>query len=1224
MKLNIFRHAIFYFSGLVLVSCATENVQYGKNVKKTPVERIKSGNIAHRFYLIGDAGNADQQSAQSILEQFKTHLDSAGSNSTVLFLGDNIYPKGLPKEEGKDRKLAIEKLDDQISLVKNFKGKTIFIPGNHDWYSKGIIGLKEQQDYITEKLNDQSAFLPKNSCAIDRKKISKNITLLTIDTEWFLADWDKNLGINEKCDIKTREDFFSEFESELNKNQNKTVIVALHHPLIDHGSHGGYYSLKKQIFPLEGKFPLPILATGINLARATGGITHQDLSNANYRKLTSRLKTLLANRDNVIVVSGHDHNLQYIEEGKIRQIISGAGSKNEPATTVGPNDFSYGKNGYAVLNISESGDASVSFFGRENNLEKLLFQKQVLENSEYNPIQYPSKFPAETTSSVYPKSVTRKSHLYEFLWGKNYRENYSTPVKVPTLQIDTLFGGAKPGRLGGGHQTNSLRLNTPKGEYVIRALKKSGVRFLQSVVFKNQYIEEDFAGGFADQFLLDFYTSSHPFTPLAIGDLSEAVGLKHTDPTLVYVPKQNGLEKFNQNFGDELYYLEARPAETEENPLEVLGTEEVIKLLGKDEKYKIDEKNYIRARLFDMLIGDWDRHHDQWKWEQKPEGKLIYLSPIPKDRDQAFVRYDGVLTQFFLDFPGLRHMQSFDEKIKNLKWFNMEPYPLDLAFTKASSEKDWLEEAEFIQNHLHSEIIDSAFKKLPKEVQNSDTEIIKKNLEIRKKDLQNYASEYYKILQETVLLTGTNKKDKFVINRLPKKETEVKIYRDKNNGEELVFEKKYSRDQTKEIWLYGLGDDDQFEVGGNQNNPIKIRLLGGLNNDVYTINEGKKVHIYDYRSKKNTFSSKKGKITLSDDYALNEYQYTKPKYDVFSTTLNFGYNPDDGVIIGLNTSWTKKGFNQNPFSSKHNLKTNYFTLSNGYEIRYEGIFPRTVGNWFYQLDAGYTNSQYIRNYFGNGNLTENDHANFEEKYYRVRAGEFYAAPSINWRKNASLFSAKLIYEALKIEKTENRRIALPNIVNENVFSTNHFAGIDVGFHFENVNKKANLSLGMKSDSKFTYRQNLNNGDKKLSTFETGLGFTHYLTKNEKLTFSTYAKSKWLLSDDYEFYQMATLGGDEDLRGFRFDRFYGKSSFYQTSDIRWSIGNFRNAFVPLKIGIFGGFDYGRVWLPNEFTKKWHTSAGAGIWLNAIDMVGIQASYFRSSDKGRFVVGFGMNF
>ncbi len=134
------------------------------------------------------------------------------------------------------------------------------------------------------------------------------------------------------------------------------------------------------------------------------------------------------------------------------------------------------------------------------------------------------------------------------------------------------------------------------------------------------------------------------------------------------------------------------------------------------------------------------------------------------------------------------------------------------------------------------------------------------------------------------------------------------------------------------------------------------------------------------------------------------------KFNVFSTNLNLGYNPDDGVIVGLNTSWTKKGFNQNPFSSKHTLKTNYFTLSNGYEIRYEGIFPRIVGNWFYQIDAGYTDSHYIRNYFGNGNLTTNNHDTFEEKYYRVRAREFYAKPSINWRKNASLFSAKLIYE----------------------------------------------------------------------------------------------------------------------------------------------------------------------------------------------------------------------
>lgn len=1230
MKINDFKYFVFFLLSLVLASCATEKAQYGKNVKNTPHhQRINPEDIAHSFYLIGDAGNADKESAKAILEQFKAKLDSANSNSTLLFLGDNIYPSGMPKAESEERNLAKEKLGSQIDLTENFKGKTIFIPGNHDWYSNGIEGLKEQQDYIIEKLNDKNAFLPKNGCGIDSKKIGKDIALILIDSEWFLADWNKNPGINEKCDIKTREDFFSEFENELNKNQNKTIIVAVHHPVMDHGSHGGYYSLEKQIFPLENKIPLPVLGSLMNIIRSTGGISHQDLSNPNYRKFAERLKTLLSDRDNVIVVSGHDHNLQYIEKDNIHQIISGAGSKNEASTAVFPNDFSYGKNGYAILNISKSGNAEVSYFGRENGKEKLLFRKQVLENAEYVPQKFTADFPKETTVSIYEKSFTEKSKFYEWLWGKNYRETYSVPVKVPTLVLDTLFGGANPSRSGGGHQTNSLRLDTPKGEYVIRALKKSGVRFLQSVAFKTQYVADDFAGGFADNFLLDFYTSSNPYTPLAIGGLAESVSVKHTDPELVYVPKQNRLGKFNQKFGDELYYLEIRPAKTEENPNKVLGTEDIIKLLAKDEKYKMDEKAYIRARIFDILIGDWDRHYDQWKWEQKPDGNYIYFSPIPKDRDQAFVRYDGFLTKMILAFPELRHMQSFEEKIKNIKWFNMEPYTLDLAFTKASSEKDWLEESEFIQNHLNSDIIDSAFAKLPKEVQNQDIEKIKKNLEIRKKDLQKYASQYYKVLQKTVLLTGTNKKDRFVINRLPDGKTEVKIYRLKKDGEELDFQKTYSKNETSEIWIYGLGDDDVFEVNGKENDPIKVRLSGGLNNDSYTVNSSNKVHIYDYKSKKNTLNSKNVSATLTDDYELNEYDYRKPKYSFFTSMPNAGYNPDDGVILGITGSYVKNGFSRNPFSAKHSLKANYFTGSQGYEIGYEGIFPRITGNWFYQLNTGFTSSHFIRNFFGEGNLSVNEIEKYgedlyDEDYYRVRAKEFYASPSVNWKKNASHFQAKLIYEALKIEKTADRRISFPDIVDDNVFKTNHFAGIDIGFHFENLNWKVNPSLGMKFDLGFSYRQNLNNSGKKLPGIETGLGFSHYITKNERLVLSSYAKAKWLLSNDYEFYQMATLGGNDNLRGFRFDRFYGKNSFYQSSDLRVDLGTFRNSFVPLNIGIFGGFDYGRVWIPDEITKKWHTSVGGGFWLNALNQLALQASYFYSSDKGRFVIGFGVNF
>ncbi|MNK36073.1 3',5'-cyclic adenosine monophosphate phosphodiesterase CpdA [compost metagenome] len=1208
------------------ISCAVQNADYGKNAKDFQKNSVIQDSIIHTFYLVGDAGNLDQDEAFHNMNILKDSLAKAPANSTLLFLGDNIYPVGMPKKDDKNRPLAEKKIDNQISLATNFRGKTIFIPGNHDWYNNGIKGLKREEDYVIEKLNDKSAFSPRNGCPIETRKINKKLTLILIDTEWVLADWSKNPGINEKCDLKTREDFYTEFEDQLNKNQNKTIVVATHHPLITHGSHGGFYSWEKQLFPLENKIPLPILATGINLIRSTGGITHQDISNQNYKNLADRLKTLIGGRKNVVVVSGHDHNLQYIEQGDIRQIVSGAGSKTESAKAVGNNDFSYGKNGYAELKISKSGNAEVSFFSLNQEKSDLLFRKTVLGKEEKIVKDYPKNFAPNSQASIYDSAMTKKNKFYEFLWGKHYREYYSKKINVKNLALDTLFGGVKTDRAGGGHQTKSLRLETKNGnEYVIRALKKSGVRFLQSVAFKNQYVIDEFTGSYADKFLLDFYTTSHPYTPLVIGEMSDRLGIRHTTPQLFYIPKQKTLKNFNENFGNELYYLEDRPMETEENPNKVVGTDEVILNLAKDEKYKIDEKAWIKARLFDMLIGDWDRHHDQWKFEARKENGNVIYSPIPKDRDQAFAKYDGFITGILMEFPELKHMQTFDNQIESVKWFNREPYPLDLVFAKNSVQNDWLKEAGFIQNNLNENDIRLAFKNLPNEVQDKVSEDLIQKLLVRKSDLQKYASIYFKFLQEKVILTGTNKKDKFVIKRLPNNETVIKIYRSKKSGEELASSKLYSGLLTKEIFLYGLDDDDEFLVEGNEKSTIKLSLLGGLDDDKYSISNSKKVKIFDYKTKKNDFENKgNSRLILTDDYDINQYNYRNPKYNVFTTFINGGFNPDDDVIIGGNAVYTVNDFIKNPFAQKHHFIANYFTGTNGYEFAYNGVFPKYVGGWFYGLDTRITSSHYIKNFFGIGNKSVNPKDEFGDNFNNVRAREFAISPSINWNKNASTFSAKLNYEILRIEKTENRFVSLPNVVNEDVFHSKHFGGADFSFVYENFDNPANPKLGMKFDIRTVYNMNLQNTNRQYASVETGLGFLHYLTNNKKLVWSSYAKAKWLLGNDYEFYQMATLGGNHDLRGFSFNRFYGKNSLFQTSDLRYEVGKIKNSILPLTYGFFGGFDLGRVWVPNEYSKKWHNSFGGGFWLNAVDAISVNASYFKSSDGGRLVIGIGGTF
>ena len=181
----------------------------------------------------------------------------------------------------KERIIAEKKLTNQLKLSKDFKGKTIFIPGNHDWYS-GIKGLERQAKFVTEYLNDKKVFLPRKSCGIDDLKINEKFVLITIDSQWFLEDWDKIPTINDDCTIKTREAFFEEFENLLNKNQEKTVVLALHHPLMSNGTHGGQFSLEKQLFPLEQKIPLPVLGSFVNFLRKTSGVSPQDIQNKQY------------------------------------------------------------------------------------------------------------------------------------------------------------------------------------------------------------------------------------------------------------------------------------------------------------------------------------------------------------------------------------------------------------------------------------------------------------------------------------------------------------------------------------------------------------------------------------------------------------------------------------------------------------------------------------------------------------------------------------------------------------------------------------------------------------------------------------------------------------------------------------------------------------------------------------------------------------------------------
>lgn len=1220
------------FIVFTLFSCASYEAKYGKEAFKFPIKDTLNYTISHRFVLIGDAGYAARPNSQQILAYAKEKLQETGENTSLFYLGDNIYPHGMPAKGEKGREAAEESLTFQLKLSESFKGTTHFIPGNHDWYS-GLKGLEEQEDFVKDYLDQKKAYLPGNGCGIDDLKVNDSLTVIAIDSEWFIEDWDRYPTINDDCDIKTRDAMLNELESLLNKNQNKTVILAIHHPLMSNGSHGGYFSLRKQLFPLESNIPLPVLGSVLNFIRKTSGVSPQDLQGRQYNALTKRIKTLVQGKDNVIVVSGHDHNLQYIYKDNINQIISGAGSKAEAATTVNPQDFSYGGSGYAVLDVYDTYTSKITYYAVKEGVENKVFEKYITrpKPKKYVAEKFDSNFPAKVKASVYTPEMTQKSGFYKFLFGNYYRKYFSMPIEVNTVNLDTLHGGLTPVREGGGHQSLSVRLQDPQGrEYVMRGLKKSADRFLQTVAFKTKYIGNDFNNTLTEAFLMDFYTSSHPYTPFIIGDMQEALGIYHTNPELFYIPKQAALQEYNADYGNALYMVEERPMGEFKNlksfgsPDDIESTDDVLEHIRKSPKYTIDEKAFIRVRLFDMLVGDWDRHTDQWRWSRFNGNDSVIYRPIPRDRDQAFPNYGGTLLPLIMSVPALRYMQDYKDHIRSVKWLAFEPYPMDMALIRNASEQEWLEEARYLKANLTDEVIDEAFSKLPPEVQDETIEEIKSNLKKRREDVEKYALEYRAVLLRTVLITGTDKDEHFVITRLPEGQTRVQIYSIKKHHEELISDNTYNRKQTKELWIYGLDDDDVFEVKGKPEQPILVRLLGGQNNDKYIVENGKKVKIYDFKSKKNTYEvDGKTKLLLTDDYETNTYNFKKPAFNAYTGLPTVGYNPDDGFKLGLIANYTVNSFNRRPFSRKHTVKANLYFATGGFELDYTGQFMNIASKWNFGFNAHFTSPTFSINYFGYGNETVNNDDQLGMNYNRVKLQTFSVAPALfKETPNGSYFELHTMFRTIEVEESNNRLVSQPGVIPDYLQEHRQYATINGKYKFENYDIKSLPAMGMLFSISGGWTMSLDQAERNFPHVQSVLGFTHRITRDENLVFATTFKGHVLFNNNFEFYQAATLGGDSDLRGYRNQRFTGKESYLQSTDLRLTLGNFRSSIIPFKYGIFGGYDYGRVWIENDSSRKWHQSAGGGLWINGVDALTAKAFYFHGSDGGR--VAFGLLF
>jgi hypothetical protein len=690
-------------------------------ISQDTIQRPADAECEYAVFFIGNTGSASIQDVDPSLNLLSSKLRSADKKSAVIFLGDFLKEGGMPEAGESGREEAEQRLMQLINVVKDYKGRIVFIPGEQDWGKEKETGWKSLlrlENFIEKELNRGNVFLPDNGFpGPEHKKLTDDIRLIALNTQWLLTPNRKPTGDTGDYDVEEDDEFYVELEDEIKKRATKDLIIVGHHPLS-----------KAHIFPLtmawdNAYLPLPIVGSVAVACRRNIG-NEQYFCNTQNAYMRKNIDKVIQDHEDYVYVCAHDHSLQLFKTRTLNvmqyYLVSGSAARSEytaPGYERGSKTmYISDEKGFSSLNYYADGSVWIDFWIVDENGDGLRINETLLRRAKkvsdrMDRVSEDLVYPDYTDSTIVlaPEASYEAGWLREFLAGSNHRDVWATPVQVPYFDIGKEHGGLKPVKRGGGLQTTSLRLKAADGkQYVLRSINKDGKR----------YLPEEIQYTFVAPISQDFLSYSHPHGAFIVPSLADAVGIYHTNPRLVQVPNDPRFGVYQNLVSNMLMLYEERPNKDMSeyacfgNSKDVVGASEVYRKVTNDNDFRVDAITLARARLFDMWISDWDRHKDQWRWASfdTPDGKGKIYKPIPRDRDQAFMRLNFFLHQIIKPYF---NFQDYRESYGNLKGLTTNGLMQDHRFLSELEKDEWLIIADSVKNSLTDEVIESAFRQLP-------------------------------------------------------------------------------------------------------------------------------------------------------------------------------------------------------------------------------------------------------------------------------------------------------------------------------------------------------------------------------------------------------------------------------------------------------------------------------------------------------------------------------
>lgn len=834
-----------------------------------------------------------------------------------------------------------------------------------------------------------------------------------------------------------------------------------------------------------------------------------------------------------------------------------------------------------------------------------------------NPAGGQGYAPAESVTVV-PGAQFKAGGLHRFFFGTRYRALWTTPIRVPVLRLSQFAGGLKPTDKGGGAQTKSLRFDGGDGrEYQFRSLDKDPTSILPAEL-KHTVVAD---------ILRDQMSAQHPVGVLVAPSLLDAAGVLNAKPTLVRMADDPALGEFRAEFAGLLGTIEERPRHradagvTFADASDIVGTEDLYKKLDDEPGIPVDSRAFLLARLTDVFMGDWDRHLDQWRWAKVRGGGGERWLPIPRDRDQIFVRYDG-----FLPAQARRvspQLLNFGPKYADMVGATWNGRDLDRRFLSSLERPVWDSIASVLKSRMTDQAIATAVAQLPPEFRPLDGPRLERILRARRDNIEEMAGKYYELLADQVDVYGSDKGDEARVVRQENGRTVITLT---NNGNEF-FRRSFNSDETGGVRLYLRGGNDRVTVEGDGGSSPRVRVIGGGGDDQFTVNKRGGLHFYDHQGENRAQGAgiNRRKWDWKPDSA-NPKELPPRDWGHKSLRLLTGYFATDlGAVIQYGGYIDWFGFRSIPYSTRLSYQLQYSTAKQS--GRFIGGYTRQFenSNGFYRFDVLASGIETLR-WYGLGNETPQIGSKAFYKLNQNLLGAGLRFGSRFGRNDLWSIGPEVRWSDAPLDSKPNSERF---IATDEPYGSGRFgmAGMGAELRIDGRDYPGFATKGVYLSLKASAFPKAWDVEESFGKVEAEGSLALAPRGSWQPSLNLFVGGVKTFGDRIPFFETARLGGLRTLRGYNFDRFAGEAAVYGSAELRLPLTRIKFV-LPGQQGVFGFYDAGRVYVDGETSDEMHSAIGGGFWMSfltrsTVAFVGV-ARPTKDKEGNRVIVGFGFPF